>query len=229
MPPAIIAAGIAGVATVAGGAIAAGAAGKAAEAQTAASEAAIAEQRRQYETTRSDLAPWRQAGQEALGAYSGMITGDGPDTAAMYEGLRNYPGYQFALEEGRGAIEQSAAGRGTLQSGQTMKDLTRYGQGLATSNFENYMNRLQGLSNVGQQTAVQTGAFGQTAAGQIGRAQMAGGAARASGYQGQAAAWGGALEGLAGLGGQYVGGLNTSPPITPNPMSSEVLGGGVYS
>jgi type II secretory pathway pseudopilin PulG len=45
----------------------------AARATGEASEAAIAEQRRQYDQTRTDLAPYRQAGRLALGDLAGQI------------------------------------------------------------------------------------------------------------------------------------------------------------
>jgi len=191
----------------------------------AASGSAIEEQRRQFDITRADLAPWLETGQAALGQYAGLlgVGGDGPDTAAMYEGLRNYPGYQFALEEGTSAIEKSSAARGLTQSGQTLKDLTAYGQGLATTNFENYMSRLQGLSGGGQQTGAQLGTFGANVASQIGLSQRQAGAARATGYQERATAWGGALEGLATIGGEYVGSRGTPTADYSNPAQ---FGGG---
>lgn len=227
MPPAIIAAGITAAATIGAGAMSASAAGKASEARTASFERGIDVQEAQYAETSGNLAPWMQEGRMAGEKYSGLVMGQ--DSEAMYEGLRNYPGYQFAMEEGLGAVEQSQAGRGTFQSGQTMKDLTKYASGLASSNFENYMTRLQGLSGMGQQTAVQIGTFGANKAGAVSRGAAGAGEATASGYEDKAAAWGGVIEGVAGLGGQYIGGLSNTPPITPNPYSSEVLGGGVYS
>lgn len=53
------------------------AAGKAAAAQTAADQAAIAEQQRQYNTTRSDLMPWQTSGsaaQDQINALLGIST-----------------------------------------------------------------------------------------------------------------------------------------------------------
>lgn len=45
------------------------------------------------------------------------------------------PAYKFQLSEGMNAIETSAAARGDLLSGATMKGLQRYGQGLASQDF----------------------------------------------------------------------------------------------
>lgn len=110
-----------------------------------------------------------------------------------------YPSYGFQMEEGLGAIERSAAARGLLQSGGTMQGLLRYSQGLAGSAAENYLNRLQGMAGLGQTAATNIGQMGmQTAANQAALAQQAG-QARASGYLGQAQAWGGGLTGLATL------------------------------
>jgi len=119
MPPAIIAAGIAAAGVVGGALISSGAEGKATEAIVSAEDRATAEQRRQFDITREDVAPWLETGKAALEQYSGLVMGGG-DTEAMQEGLRQYPGYQFALEEGIGAIEKSSAARGLTQSGQTL-------------------------------------------------------------------------------------------------------------
>ena len=69
-----------GVATIGSSIIGANAAGKAADAQVESSEAAIAEQRRQFDLARGDLAPWREAGGTAINLaggeiYSSMQTG----------------------------------------------------------------------------------------------------------------------------------------------------------
>lgn len=224
MPPVVIAAGIAGVATVGGALISSSAAGKAAKAQATAAERAERGITQRFEETRADLAPWRTTGAQALTQYAGLlgVGGEGgPDIAGLQAGLEQYPGYQFALSQGVEAVEKSAAGRGLLQSGQTLKSLTEYGQGLASSNIENYLNRLQGLAGTGQTSAAQTGAFGAQAAGAAGQAGIAAGQARATGYLGQAEAVGGALTGLSNIGGYLSrqpiwGGGNAPPPATPS-------------
>ena len=55
--------------------------------------------------------------------------------------LTEDPGYQFRLQEGTKAIESSAAAKGMLGSGKTLKDLARYSQGLASQEFANARNR----------------------------------------------------------------------------------------
>jgi hypothetical protein len=53
------------------------------------------------------------------------------------------PGYQFRLAEGQKALERSAAAKGGLYSGATLKDLTNYNQGSASQEFGNAYNRFQ--------------------------------------------------------------------------------------
>ena len=59
--------------------------------------------------------------------------------------LSEDPGYQFRLDQGVKAIDQSAAAKGTLRSGGTLKDIMGYGQDLASQEYGNAFNRaLQG-------------------------------------------------------------------------------------
>ena len=60
-----------------------------------------------------------------------------PDAAAVYAD----PGYQFRLSQGEQALQQSAAGKGLLRSGGTLKDILNYGQNYASNEYENAYNR----------------------------------------------------------------------------------------
>lgn len=51
------------------------------------------------------------------------------------------PGYNFRMAEGLKALERSAAARGLLQSGGTLKGIQQYGQNLASSEYENAFSR----------------------------------------------------------------------------------------
>jgi hypothetical protein len=107
------------------------------------------------------------------------------------------PGYGFRMSEGMKALERSAAARGGLLSGATLKGTQRFGQDLASQEYQNAFNRyqaeraarlgpLQSLAGVGQTTAQQIGDAGMRTAQNIGETQMSGAAARASGYVGGA-------------------------------------------
>jgi hypothetical protein len=116
------------------------------------------------------------------------------------------PGYAFRLQEGLKALDRSAAARGGLLSGATLKGAQRYGQDLGSQEYTNAFNRyqierqarlnpLQSLAGMSQ-TAANTltgaaGQFGQNLA--EGAATM--GNIRASGYMNQANALTGALGG----------------------------------
>ena len=124
-------------------------------------------------------------GQIAAGQQGGGEAG--PDYSAFFQS----PGYQFRQDEGIRAIDRSAAARGQLMSGGTLRELQRYGQGLASSEFGNYANRLSAIAGVGQTAAFGGGQLGAAAAGQVGQSTanigqsvMAGGTAQASGIVG---------------------------------------------
>lgn len=78
-----------------------------------------------------------------------------------YGGFQATPGYQFQLDQGLGAIDRSAASRGGLFSGATLKAAQGYGQGLANQEYGTYLNRLSGLAGSGQAAAGQQGAAAQ--------------------------------------------------------------------
>lgn len=57
------------------------------------------------------------------------------------ESMLNEPGFQFRMDQGRKALESSAAGRGVLRSGGTLKDILGYGQNFASQEYGNVFNR----------------------------------------------------------------------------------------
>jgi hypothetical protein len=110
---------------------------KAADAQKdAAKKAAQAQQ--QALAQQIELAkPYVEAGKNALAEYQKL---------APYQdfGMAQFqadPGYQFRMSEGMKALERSAAARGLLQSGGTLKGIQQYGQNLASSEYENAFSR----------------------------------------------------------------------------------------
>lgn len=53
------------------------------------------------------------------------------------------PGYAFRMSEGMKGLERSAAARGGLLSGAALKGIQRYGQDLASQEYQNAFNRYQ--------------------------------------------------------------------------------------
>lgn len=214
-----VAAAIAGAAVV-GGAATAISGSKAAKAQkNAAATAAAAsergtqlqieEQRRQYDQTRADYAPYRETGYKALDTLAGLygVGGTRIDPTAALEAT---PGYQFQREQGLSAIDRANSARGALASGGADKSRIRYASGLAASNYENFANRLAALAGVGQSATGATAAAGQGAANAItgaygtnaanqANAATAAGNATASSYANMGSAINGTVNNLASL------------------------------
>lgn len=169
---ATVAAVAAAAASAAGAGIAASgqkdAANTAANAQQAASARALEAQKagaasaqQALETgrnqARSDLAPYNQTGlsanqllQEQLQYLNGQYglaqylndPGYTPMVNSLEE-LQATPGYQFQLEQGQQSVNNSAAAKGSLLSGATMKEMNRFGQGLASTSFQQAWDRAQ--------------------------------------------------------------------------------------
>lgn len=71
-------------ASVVGGAMSADASKKAAKAQARGADAATAEQARQYDQTREDLAPWRNTGSQALNALNRLFGFETPASGGYF-------------------------------------------------------------------------------------------------------------------------------------------------
>jgi len=193
-------------ATVVGGALANDASRKGSNAQKDAANASSAEQRRQFDMLYNDQQPYREAGGAAVRELAGL---SGYDPTPSAQDVLNEPGYQFGLDQGRNAIQGTAAARGGLYSGQALKELTQFGGDYATTRFGqandrkqqafgNRWNRLASLAGLGQTSVQQSGAAGLNLGGLIGNNMMgAANAQAASGLQ-RANIWGNAAGQLGG-------------------------------
>jgi hypothetical protein len=141
-----------------GGRQSAKAAGRAADVTASAADRAADLQREQFERQVQLQEPYRQAGVNALAKMGTGFTGE--------VNLMEDPGYAFRLEQGQKALERSAAMRGGLISGNTGGALQRFGQGLASQEYQNAYDRALGRYNT---TAALAG-IGQTATNQMGTA-----------------------------------------------------------
>ena len=177
---------------------------------------AAAMQAAQAAQTREDLMPYMDAGKKALDPWQTElgITKDGYNPrlydysmGALSQGFEESPGYQYQIDEMMRAVQNSAAGRGMLGSGPTLKALQRNAGGLAAQDYWNYynsnrqsvmdkqnsdqqrVNNLQQLASTGANAASQSGQFGANAASQAGNFLTQGSAAMASGITGAANAY----------------------------------------
>ena len=176
----------------------------AAKTQAAAATNATELQAAQYEQTREDQAPYREAGYNAL-AEMQRTAGNVP--GAFKFGAADYtadPGYEFRLAEGRKALASTARARGGLVSGQTLKGMQDYAQESASQEFQNAYNRAftgygtdvarenqlynrqAGLAGIGQTSANLVNQAGQNYATNAGNLMTSGAAAQAAGRVGAA-------------------------------------------
>lgn len=212
------AAAIGAVGAVGGGLIASSGAKSAAQTQAQAAEQATAAQERMYQQQVALQEPFRQAGLTAQQQIMNLLgLGGGTGELARPFGMEQFqadPGYAFRQQQGMQALERSAAARGNLLSGSTLKGIQRFGQDLASQEYQNAFNRyqieraarlnpLQSLMGAGQSSAnVLTGAAGQMGSNEA-QNLMAAGQARASGYVGSANALAGALGSVGQTALQY--------------------------
>lgn len=187
---------------------------------------------------------------------TGFQTGTGGGTGSLAEGWNQEfqaptaeqasqtPGYQFQLNEGLKALQNSAAAKGNLLSGNTAEALDQYSQGLASSNYQqtynnslnqyqnaynqfqqnqaNQFNRLSALSGTGQVAAGQLNSAGQAAANNVGNISLTSGQQIGNDIQNAGAATASGYVGSANaLGGGLTGATNS---IGQGLLLSQLLG-----
>jgi hypothetical protein len=205
-------------AVVTSAAIGAYSANRAAKTQEQAAQQSADVQRDIFERQVQLQEPWRQAGINALAKMGTGFTGQ--------VDLTQDPGYAFRMSEGMKALERGAAARGGLLSGGMLKGAQRFGQDLASQEYQNAYNRAlaqynttAALAGVGQTSAnALTGAAGQMGQ-NVSEAIQNAAAARASGYVGGANALTSALgTGLNYMQGQnYLNAMRTPPGFNYSP------------
>ena len=106
-----------------------------------------------------------------LGGYlkKGSLQQTGSDFSQeqnQLTGLLNDPskiqqtaGYQFDVDQGNQAINRSAAAKGSLNSGGVLAELAKYGQGMASREYGNQVNRLSGIIGQKQNFGVGSGYY----------------------------------------------------------------------
>ena len=137
---------------------------------------------------------------------------------SLYEEFYKSPDYQFRQKESLKALERSAAARGRLNSGATQAAIVERAGNLASSEYNNYANRLAALAGVGQNANAANQQAGQQYASGMTQAITNAGNARASSY----ANTGNAINSTIGsLGSAYLynqgwsGGGGGGTPYTP--------------
>lgn len=96
------------------------------------------------QTANALLDPYRVTGEEANAQLRNLMAPGGEfNRAPTLEELQLDPGYQFRLQEGMKLLQQSAAARGGALGGGALKEITTYGQGAASQEFQAAFNRFR--------------------------------------------------------------------------------------
>lgn len=85
------------------------------------------------------LDPYMQAGGRSATTLADLV--NAPEERFAFQFNQDDPSYQFRLNEGQRALEHSAAARGTLLGGGTLKAITNYGQNAASQEYQASYNR----------------------------------------------------------------------------------------
>lgn len=99
-----------------------------------------------------------------------------PDMTAFFQS----PDYQFNFDQTMRAGNNSLVARGRGLSGAASKELSRYGSGLASGEFNNFTSRLMQMAGLGQSATQNTAAAGANMANNNSSALIANGNNRAS-------------------------------------------------
>ena len=109
-------------------------------------DTARADQQRIYDTARADQAPYRQAGTDSLSQLAGLSGEGGYFNTDFKPDAFNFqadPGYAFRQAEGQTGLERSAAARGGLLSGATLKATDQYNQDYASNEYGRAFDRFR--------------------------------------------------------------------------------------
>jgi hypothetical protein len=154
-------------------------------------------------------APLRQLGESyrpAVDQYMSALGLRGPQAAAgAREAFQTSPGYQFQVDEATRQALANASRLGIAQSGNTADALRARAQGFAGSEWQDYLNRLQGFVSP-QLQAAQAAAQGTAGAyGTLGQFELGGVGAMTPYTQGLANAYSQLFQGRRGLAGDVSG------------------------
>lgn len=246
----IAAAGLGAAGSIASGSEQAGASKNAAQLQAQEAQNALAQNQQQFNTNQQDIAPFLKGGTQAEGELSGLTSTPGQGLltpwnqtfqAPTEQQAEQYPGYQFQLQQGQNALENSAAASGGLLTGGNEAALDQYSQGLAQQDYGNVYNqalqqyqlgynqfennqtneynRLAGLSGAGQNAASTLGSLGQQNANTAANIDLTTGAQQGQSLQNAGAA---TASGYAGATNALAGGVNN---ISQAALIQSLLGG----
>lgn len=162
------------------------AAEKASNAQIQSNEAAIAEQKRQFDALQTLLKPYVTAGTGALTQTQGLLGLNGADAQQQaIQGLQNSPLFASMMQQGTNAILQNASATGGLRGGNTQAALAQFAPQVLGNLYQGQLQNLGNLVSLGQSSAAGQGNAGMGMAANIGNLQNNIGTAYANKYLAQ--------------------------------------------
>jgi hypothetical protein len=186
------------------------AAEQAGQAQLAGTQAATAEQRRQFDITQGQLEPFREAGLGALEQQQALLglLGPGQQQTALGS-ISQSPAQRFIEDRAQRNLIQNQSALGGLGGGNIRSALVEQGAGFAGGQLQNQFSQLGQIAGQGQAAGTNIAQLGGQTSGNIANLLQAGGQATASGILGAQQARSAGTQQLlgAGLGAAAGGGL----------------------
>lgn len=177
-----------------------------------ASDAAVAEQRYQFDQLQELLSPYSEGGEEALQAQRALLGLAGADMQqSAIQQIQRSPQFAALTEQGENAILQNASATGGLRGGNVQSALAQFRPELLNSLIQQQFSNLGGLTSLGQNAAAMTGNAGMQTAGNIGNIQLGNATNQANAKLAQAQTYGNTLGNVAGLFAAY---QNRPQPVT---------------
>lgn len=178
----------------------------AAAAESAASEAGIAEQRRQFDEVQKLLSPYVQAGTPAINQQQELLGLKGNKAQqALMQSLAKSPEMQAYIQQGENAMLQNASATGGLRGGNMQAALAQFRPQLLNQMINQRFTNLGGLTSIGQASAAGVGNAGMQSANNIGNLLQAQGQAQAGGAMARSAANANIGNSIAQFGSAYLG------------------------
>lgn len=107
----------------------------------------------------ANLQPYLDAGKQGVTSLAGALAPGGSLTTQFSgpnpQDISSTPEYQFQLQEGLKALQRSASATGSLGTGGTLKAITQYGQGLASTSYQQAYNNALSTFNTNRNNTFQ--------------------------------------------------------------------------
>ena len=179
-----------------------------------------------------------QPGQPGLSGQTGGVDSSDPNYGMLTKqfGMSDFtkdPGYQFRLDQGADMIKNQRSALGGVNSGATLRSLSDYAQGTASSEYNNAFSRwnttlnnifarLSGVAGTGVNAAGMTAGLGANVAGNVGANLQTAGDARGAGAIGMANALTGGMQSL-------FNNMQSGNVVDGGPVTTSANPGGVYT